>query len=163
MITQTHLAEIKLSDFDALLAGLKEVVRLDGRNSFISHCIALMEEAKTQDTQEFMLDFISVASDFSFLVAIILQLGDETYKGFESRLTQLETAGWMGDLIGMETPFIHFYLLGCETRGEKSQAVQLMKVIRSTFFLFHKALSLAGIQDNYDAHLESARAILTHP
>lgn len=163
MIVKNHLAEIKCSDFDAILSGLKEVIRQDGEDYFISHCIAQMEQARTPDTRAFMLDFISAYLEFSFLVAIILQLGVETYKGFEGRFAQLETSGWMGEVIRVEAPFIRFYLLGCETRGQKSQAVQLIKVMRSTFFSMRKALALAGIQDNYETLLESAREKLAHP
>ena len=162
MVSKTHLAEIKLSDFEAILAGLREVIQGEERNVVISRTIALMEEATTPEGREIMLDSIAAELEFSFPVAIIMQLGDETYKGFESRLTQLENGGWMGEAFTKAAPFIRLYLLDCETRGQKGQAVQVIKVIRSTFFLFRKALSLAGIQDNFETYLESAKEILAH-
>ena len=161
MFTKTHLAEIKFSDYEAILAGLIEAIRQDGPNQFISRCIALMKEAKTPTERETMLRSVIGELEFSFPVAIILELGDETYKGFETRLTRLEDAGWMGPVFADLAFFIRLYLLDCETRGEKSYAVRLIKATRLTFFSLRKALTLAGIPDNYEKFRDSAKEILS--
>jgi hypothetical protein len=163
MIGKNHLAEIKLSDFDALLAGLKEVAQQNGTNTYLSKCIPQMESAKTPIAQEEVLSAIANELEFSFPVAIILQLGCDTYEGFVDWLDRLEEAGWMAVLLVEITPFIRIYLRDCEIHGRKSQAVEWMKETCSTVNSLRKALSLAGIQDNYMSLLESAREVLSHP
>lgn len=163
MIGKNNLAEIKLSDFDAILAGLKKVARKDGTNPYLAKCIPQMESAKTPIAQEEVLSAITNELEFSFPVAIILQLGGDTYEGFVDRLDRLEDAGWMAVLLIEITPFILLYLRDCEIHGRKSQAVEWMKETCSTVISLRKALSLAGIQDNYDSLFESAKEVLSHP
>jgi len=163
MIGKNNLAVIKPSDFDAILIGLREVIQQDGSNTYLANCLAQMESAKTPTAQEEVLSAITNELEFSFPVAIILQLGGDTYEGFLDRLDRMEDAGWMLILLIEITPFILIYLRDCERHGRKSQAVAWIKETCTTLHSLRKVLSLAGIQDNYETFLESAREILARP
>jgi len=154
------MTEITLQNYEALLTGLTEVVRQDGTDPITTTCIALMTAAQSPKEREHVLEFLSGYLDLQFPLVIILDLSDETYKGFETITARLNEAGWLnGHFMGL-VRYYRWDLLDCKSPGQKANVIKLMKAVRRQHLSLRKALSLAGAPDRYEMFLESAKQLL---